>query len=139
MNKQQQFKEQLEQLAEKFGYDIQYVNFSHVISNNFSTKKEFNKVNIEMTTTDFDNAPIEIENKVLVNDVLEDMKNEFYKDIALNNIKLSELPATDPLSIISTMFQIAKDGQSEAGWRKYYVLLGLINGELNEINSKHCS
>jgi len=46
MNKQQQFYEQLEQLAEKFGYDIQYVNFSHVTSNNFATKKEFNRVNI---------------------------------------------------------------------------------------------
>lgn len=137
MNKQQQFYEQLEQLAENFGYDIQYVNFSHVTSNNFATKKEFNRVNIEMTTTVFDDTPIEKEDKTLVNDVLEDMREEFYKDIALNNIKLSELPATAPLKIISTMFQIAKDGQTKTGWKKYYVLLGMINGELNEINTEH--
>nr|DAM98097.1 MAG TPA: hypothetical protein [Caudoviricetes sp.]DAQ47899.1 MAG TPA: hypothetical protein [Caudoviricetes sp.] len=137
MNKQQQFQEQLEQLAEKFGYDIQYVNFSHVISNNFSTNKEFNRVNIEMTTTAFDDTLIKKEDKNLINDVLEDMRKEFYEDIELNNIKLSKLPATAPLKIISTMFQIAKDGQTKAGWKKYYVLLGLINGELNEINSKY--
>ena len=130
MNKQQQFKEQLEQLAEKFGYEIKHVDFSHVTTSDFVTKKAFNRLTLEMTTTDFDDTPIKIENDTLTEDVLEDMRQEFYKDIVANNIELSELPATDPLSIISTMFQIAKDGQTEAGWRKYYVLLGLINGEL---------
>mgnify|MGYP000876968058 CR=1 FL=1 len=126
MNKQQQFKEQLEQLAEKFGYEIQNVVFSHVTTSDFVTEKEFDKVDIEMTTTDFSTEPIETtEHKESVFDGM------FQMLVEETGGRLIELPQNHPYRIVSTMLHIAeKGGETEEAWRMFTVLLGLIHGDL---------
>jgi len=126
MNKKQQFKQQLEQLAEKFGYEIQNVDFSHVAASDFVTEKEFDRVDIEMTTTDFSTEPIETtEHKEYVFDGM------FQVLVEETGGRLAELPLNNPYRIMSTMLLIAeKGGETDEAWQMFYVLLGHISGEL---------
>lgn len=123
MNKKQQMKQQIEQLATKFGYEINQLDFTHnTIVDNNDIETGLDMVTLEMITTDFTDTPIEIAKF----DTLKDMRDEFYKSIADGNINLSELPETHPLKVISTMFLIAKTGQTDEGWGMFAFLLGSV-------------
>lgn len=123
MNKKQQLKQQLEQLAKKFGYEIKELDFTHdtieTLEGDNSVKTEFDTVNLKMTTTDFSDTVVENTE----NDNLRYIREYFYKTVVDSNINLSELPLSHPLSIISTMFLLSKEGDTNYGWQIYICLL----------------
>ena len=123
MNKKQQLKQQLEQLAKKFGYEIKELDFTHdtneTLEGDNSVKTEVDTVNLKMTTTDFSDTVVEDTE----NDNLRHIREYFYKTVVDNNINLSELPSAHPLSIISTMFLLSKEGDTDYGWQIYICLL----------------
>lgn len=53
---------------------------------------------------------------------LSDMELEFYQLLQANNTNLSDLEFTHPLNVMSTMFMIAREGQTEEGWISFVTL-----------------
>lgn len=53
---------------------------------------------------------------------LSDMELEFYQLLQANNINLSDLEFTHPLNVMSTMFMIVREGQTEEGWISFVTL-----------------
>lgn len=123
MNKKQQLKQQFEQLAQKFGYEIKELDFTHntneTIEGDNSVKTEFDMVALKMTTTDFSDTVVEDTE----DDSLKDIREDFYKTVVDSNINFYDLPPTHPLSIVLTMFLLAQEGDTDYGWQIYAYLL----------------
>lgn len=119
MNKKQQLKQQIEQLAQKFGYEIKELDFSHNTEESFGDDNyfftEFDMVSLKMTTTDFSDTIVED----IDDDNLRDMRTEFYRGIVNSNVNL----------LISTMFDIAKEGGTDLSWKMYVALLASLQVE----------